>query len=98
MLKSFTSIYPPALSEMPIIAPASKVLVSGANGYIATWVVRTLLEHGYAVRGTVRTETKGAFLVDMFRSYADKLELVVVEDIAKVLLSHCHADGPLVIP
>ena len=69
---------------MPAIAPASKVLVSGANGYIATWVVRKLLEHGYAVRGTVRTETKGAFLLDMFKSYADKLELVVVEDIARV--------------
>jgi uncharacterized protein YbjT (DUF2867 family) len=69
---------------MPVIAAGANVLVSGANGYIATWLVRTLLEHGYAVRGTVRAEAKGAFLVDMFKSYADKLKLVVVEDIAKV--------------
>ncbi|KAJ4473047.1 hypothetical protein J3R30DRAFT_3514321 [Lentinula aciculospora] len=36
---------------MPKVIPnGSKVLVTGANGYIAAWVVRTLLEKGYAVR------------------------------------------------
>ena len=30
------------------------VLVTGANGYIATHIVDTLLEEGYRVRGTVR--------------------------------------------
>lgn len=75
---------------MPAIAPNSsaKVLVSGANGYIAIWVVRTLLERGYAVRATVRSADKGKHLVETFKSYGNKLEIVVVEDITKVLLSH----------
>ncbi|KAL3681254.1 hypothetical protein R1sor_024210 [Riccia sorocarpa] len=30
------------------------VAVTGANGYIAAWVVKLLLERGYTVRGTVR--------------------------------------------
>ncbi|KAF9457365.1 hypothetical protein BDZ94DRAFT_1273374 [Collybia nuda] len=68
---------------MPTITPGSKVLVSGANGYIAIWVVRTLLERGYAVRGTVRSAEKGRFLSELFKSYGDKFEIAVVEDITK---------------
>ena len=43
---------------MPTITQGDKILVSGANGYLAMWVVRTFLERGYAVRGTVRSESK----------------------------------------
>jgi len=68
---------------MPTVKPGSKVLVSGANGYIAVWVVRTLLERGYSVRGTVRSESKAGYLRKMFSSYGDKHEVVVVEDITK---------------
>ncbi|RDB27412.1 hypothetical protein Hypma_004368, partial [Hypsizygus marmoreus] len=69
------------IPAMPTIVPGDKVLVSGANGYIAIWVVRTLLERGYAVRGTVRSQEKGVFLEDKFKAYGDKFEIVVVEDI-----------------
>ncbi|KAH6901040.1 D-lactaldehyde dehydrogenase [Coprinopsis sp. MPI-PUGE-AT-0042] len=68
---------------MPTVAPGSKVLVTGANDFIAIWVVRRLLEKGYFVRGTVRSEGKGAYLKDYFKSYGDKLELVVVPDITQ---------------
>ena len=70
---------------MPAISKGSKVLVSGANGYIAMWVVRTLLERGFAVRGTVRTEDKAKFIIEYFKSlgYGDKFEVVVVDDIIK---------------
>ncbi|KAG2365175.1 hypothetical protein BDR07DRAFT_1399625 [Suillus spraguei] len=68
---------------MPAVQPPCKVLVSGANGYIAVWVVRTLLEKGYSVRGTTRSEEKAAHLRQMFSSYGDKHEVVVVEDITK---------------
>ena len=71
---------------MPVIRPLSKVLVSGANGFIATWVVRNLLEHGYSVRGTVRSSRKGEHLKKYFAGYGDKLEIVIVEDITKVLV------------
>jgi cinnamoyl-CoA reductase len=30
------------------------VCVTGAGGFIASWLVKLLLEKGYAVRGTVR--------------------------------------------
>ncbi|KIL60770.1 hypothetical protein M378DRAFT_130340 [Amanita muscaria Koide BX008] len=68
---------------MPVVLPAAKVLVSGASGYIAAWLVRTLLQQGYSVRGTARSKEKGAFLLDLFKSYGDKFEFVVVEDMTK---------------
>ncbi|OSX56416.1 hypothetical protein POSPLADRAFT_1068108 [Postia placenta MAD-698-R-SB12] len=68
---------------MPAIT-SGKVLVSGANGYVASWVIRTLLESGYSVRATVRSESKGVHLRKVFASYNDRLELVVVPDITAV--------------
>ncbi|KAE9410975.1 NAD(P)-binding protein [Gymnopus androsaceus JB14] len=70
---------------MPIVAPekTTKVLVSGSNGYIAIWVVNNLLQKGYAVRGTVRSEDKGTHLKKIFADYGDKFELAVVPDIVK---------------
>ncbi|KAL5521236.1 hypothetical protein ACEPAG_9159 [Sanghuangporus baumii] len=70
---------------MPAVQAPAKVLVSGANGYIAAWVVRTLLERGYSVRGTVRSESKTGYLKKLFKSEVDsgKFELVVVPDITK---------------
>ncbi|KAF7296278.1 hypothetical protein HMN09_01097100 [Mycena chlorophos] len=65
---------------MPAIS-SGKVLVSGANGFIAVWVVRSLLESGFSVRGTVRSEEKGTHLKTLFASYGDKFEVVVVPDI-----------------
>ena len=73
--------------NMPAVtaAPAdTKVLVSGANGFVAIWVSRKLLEKGYTVRGTVRTAAKGDHLKKTFRSYGSKFEVVVVEDITAV--------------
>ena len=69
---------------MPSIPKGRKVLVTGANGYVAAWVVRRLLEEGYQVRGTVRSEQKGVHLKKIFAEYKDKFEVVVVKDITKV--------------
>jgi uncharacterized protein YbjT (DUF2867 family) len=71
---------------MPTINKGDKVLVSGANGYIAMWLVRILLEQGYSVRGTVRNDSKAQFMKSYFEGlgYGDKFEAVVVEDIEKV--------------
>ncbi|KAK2467483.1 hypothetical protein APHAL10511_000338 [Amanita phalloides] len=68
---------------MPPVAPGSKVLVTGANGYVAIWVVHTLLEQGYTVRGAVRSVAKGAFLLEKFKLYGDRFELVIVDDFLK---------------
>jgi nucleoside-diphosphate-sugar epimerase len=69
---------------MSSIVPPAKALVTGANGYIAAWVVRTLLEQGYNVIGTVRSTSKGEHLKRLFSAYNDKFELAVIEDITKV--------------
>jgi nucleoside-diphosphate-sugar epimerase len=68
---------------MVAVSPPAKVLVTGANGYLAVWVVKKYLEAGYSVRGTVRSLTKSAFLTEKFSKYGDRFELVVVEDITK---------------
>lgn len=68
---------------MPAVT-SGKVLVSGANGYIAVWLVQKLLQQGYSVRGTVRAASRGTYLTKLFEKYDDKFELVVVEDITKV--------------
>lgn len=62
----------------------TKVLVTGANGFVAIWIVRTLLEKGYSVRGAVRSTEKGLHLVESFKKYGDKFELTIVPDITKV--------------
>jgi nucleoside-diphosphate-sugar epimerase len=79
---------------MPSVSPPAKVLVSGASGFIAMWVVRTLLEQGFAVRGTVRSQDKGEHLKKAFKSYGDKFELAIVPDIAKA----CTASSLLIKP
>ncbi|KAH7921695.1 D-lactaldehyde dehydrogenase [Leucogyrophana mollusca] len=71
---------------MPSLQPPpdlQKVLVSGANGYIGSWVVHTLLERGYSVRSAVRTERKGEHLKKIFGEYGGRHEVVVVADITK---------------
>ncbi|KAG7886874.1 hypothetical protein KL938_000527 [Ogataea parapolymorpha] len=59
------------------------VLISGANGFIATHIVDTLLEAGYSVIGTVRSATKAEPLRrDFLKKYpTGKLTFEVVEDI-----------------
>ncbi|PCH42485.1 NAD(P)-binding protein [Wolfiporia cocos MD-104 SS10] len=68
---------------MPTVS-SGKVLVTGASGYVASWVVRTLLEQGYSVRATVRSESKASHLRTIFSAYGDKLEFAIVEDMVKV--------------
>lgn len=75
----------PAINSQTMPALQSgKVLVSGANGYIAVWVVKKLLEDGFAVRGTVRSEKSIPYLQQLFSSYGDKVEFVIVPDITLV--------------
>eukprot|EP00914_Ancora_sagittata_P013490 GHVO01026547.1.p1 GENE.GHVO01026547.1~~GHVO01026547.1.p1 ORF type:complete len:397 (+),score=40.31 GHVO01026547.1:111-1193(+) len=60
-------------------AEITKVLVTGASGYIATHVVQQLLKAGYSVRGTVRSlvnEQKVKPLKELCPDAAHPLELV----------------------
>ncbi|KAJ5388985.1 3-beta hydroxysteroid dehydrogenase/isomerase [Penicillium cataractarum] len=57
-----------------------KVLVTGANGYIASHIINVLLELGYTVRGTVRAEM--TWLDDYFLKQwgPNRFESVLVPD------------------
>ncbi|KAI0056653.1 D-lactaldehyde dehydrogenase [Artomyces pyxidatus] len=63
----------------PVTSPA-RVLVTGANGFIAAWIVRTFLEAGYTVRGAVRSASKGEHLKSLFAAYGERFEVVAVGD------------------
>ncbi len=55
-----------------------KFLVTGASGYIASWIVRYLLERGESVSGTVRSMAdmaKITHLLDLKKQYPDRLNL-----------------------
>lgn len=72
-------------SEYKLAIPrGSLVVVSGANGYIASHVVDQLLLAGYRVRGTVRSAERAAWLQPFFdgRYGPDKFSLFEVPDMA----------------
>ncbi|OCF31058.1 hypothetical protein I316_07329 [Kwoniella heveanensis BCC8398] len=68
---------------MPAVPPGSLILVTGASGFIASHVAKTFLDEGYNVRGTVRSPSKGEYLVNLFKDTKGKFEYVIVEDISK---------------
>jgi len=62
----------------------TRVLLTGGSGFIAAHVLESLLEHGYSVVATVRSAHKGQQILDSHKQYGkDKLDFVIVEDIAK---------------
>lgn len=61
---------------MPVTA--APVFVSGASGYIASWLVKELLAHGYRVRGSVRSLARAESYAHLtaLPGAAERLELV----------------------
>ncbi|SMB77722.1 NAD-dependent epimerase/dehydratase family protein [Deinococcus hopiensis] len=55
-----------------------QVMVTGASGYLASWVVEDLLRHGHTVHGTVRhlkDKGKTQHLIDLAKRYPQRLKL-----------------------
>jgi nucleoside-diphosphate-sugar epimerase len=63
---------------------AALILVSGANGFLASWIVGDLLKNGYSVRAAVRSEDKGQHLLKAYAEYGSKLQLSIVQDMSIV--------------
>ncbi|KAI1097752.1 NAD(P)-binding protein [Jackrogersella minutella] len=70
------------LTFSPVIPAGSTILVTGANGLIASHAVDQLLAFGYNVRGTVRDTTKCTWMESLFASRhpASHFEIVQVSD------------------
>ncbi|KAI0786732.1 hypothetical protein C8Q75DRAFT_825778 [Abortiporus biennis] len=81
----------------------SKILLTGATGYLGGHVTQCLLSQGYHVRAVVRSTTKGNTLKSAFSSFGDRLEIVIVGNLISDDLSYAlkgvesviHAAAPL---
>ncbi|KAI0398689.1 hypothetical protein F4802DRAFT_592443 [Xylaria palmicola] len=75
-------MWKPHLSD-PIIPLNSIILVTGANGLIASNVIDQLLAAGYRVRGTVRNVKDNSWLISLLteKHGAGRLEIIEVKDI-----------------
>ncbi|KAH8898422.1 NAD(P)-binding protein [Thozetella sp. PMI_491] len=63
----------------------SWVLVTGANSYVSSHILKQFLERGYRVRATARNVAEASWIADeVFKSYTDagSFELVSVPDIS----------------
>lgn len=80
-LRTRPSLLFPVQFAMPSIS-SGKVLVTGANGFIAAHCVAKLLLSGFSVIGTVRSEAKAQ---SVLRSHSNhpSLSLIIVEDVTK---------------
>ncbi|CAG7950645.1 unnamed protein product [Penicillium salamii] len=61
------------------LPPQSRILVTGANGFVASHIVNLLLQRGYRVRGTVREPRP--WLDQMFQKY--DYESTILPDLAQ---------------
>ncbi|KAF5252551.1 hypothetical protein FANTH_2445 [Fusarium anthophilum] len=64
---------------MSSVPPGGLILITGANGYIASVAVQVFLQRGYHVRGTVRSITANAWMEAFF---GPNFELVQVPNIS----------------
>jgi len=75
-------------SKLPLTNPTiplnSLILVTGANGLIASHVTDQLLSAGYLVRGTVRSSHKSSYLLPLYTSRhgPNRFSLAEVHDLA----------------
>ncbi|KAF5606670.1 aldehyde reductase II [Fusarium subglutinans] len=64
---------------MSLVPPGGLILITGANGYIASVAVQVFFQRGYHVRGTVRSITANAWMEAFF---GPNFELAQVPDIS----------------
>ena len=69
--------------SLALLPKGSIILVTGVNGFIASHVADQLLEDGYVVRGSVRSQARAKPLIEYFEGKFGKnrFELAIVPDI-----------------
>ena len=82
------------------------IVVTGASGYLGSWIVKTALDHGYTVRGTVRDpeneekvghlkELDGAKRLSLYQ--ADLLAAGAFDEAAKGADAIVHSASPYIV-
>ena len=73
----------PPQSPAPFIAAGSLVLVTGINGFLGSHVAYRLLEAGYRVRGTARSQAKAEAVRALLPArFASSLSFVYIEELS----------------
>ena len=70
------------MAHTTVVPPGGLILVTGVNGFLGSHIANMLLERGYAVRGTVRSAEKAAWVQEAFavNHPSAKFETVVIPD------------------
>ncbi|KAL7416415.1 putative dihydrokaempferol 4-reductase [Mrakia frigida] len=69
------------MSTTSLPTKGSKVLLTGASGFLAIHVAEALFDQGFKIVGTVRSNEKGDYLKELFKG--KPFEYVIVEDVGK---------------
>jgi dihydroflavonol-4-reductase len=73
------------MPESQPLSASERVCVTGASGFVASWLVRDLLERGVRVRGTARKPTAAGHL-QALPGAAERLEMVAADLLAPASL------------
>lgn len=80
-------------AEVPAVAGPNVVCVTGAGGFIASWLVKLLLEKGYTVKGTVRNPGEFTYMTTWNNIYA-VVSCLVMEYLMMLFSFVGHLDDP----
>ncbi|KZV96845.1 NAD(P)-binding protein, partial [Exidia glandulosa HHB12029] len=64
------------------MSTGKRVLLTGASGFVASHILKALLDSGYWVRCTVRSTSKATSIEKQYADKAAQLDFAIVEDIA----------------
>lgn len=77
--------------------PGSKVLITGASGYIAVYIVGILFSQGYEVVDTVRSAAKGDWLAERYPGFKYEIFEDLLDSERIVEIFKLHADVKYVL-
>ncbi|KAJ5356645.1 NAD dependent epimerase/dehydratase [Penicillium concentricum] len=62
------------------MSSGKRVLLTGANGFVASHILSILIDQGYAVTATVRSLSKGEAIIKTHPSWKGKIDFAIVSD------------------